>query len=544
MTTVIERKGCPQCGSSDNLVVWDDDHSWCFTPNCSYNKGKRRPHSLYNTRISNAVKNFKPIRLQPVRLPKRRLLADTCSRYGIGVHNQQIHFPYCKDGKIIGYKVRNHAVPKKDKKHFYVKGSINNTLFGNQCVHNKNVIAITSGEYDACSVFQMVGISAVSLHSDGAAKGTVTENLEWLESFEKIILCIDNDESGDKAREIICSIIRPYQLYSMVFPTGYKDANDLLVAKQSELFSKAFWAARAAPIKVIYSKDVLRQEVLAHSQIPEGIPTGIDQLDKSLGGLRPGEITSVLAKTYQGKSTFCRIVLSNLIRSGHKCLIAALEEQPIKYVRRLLHTYAKRPVITLDKKEKTFLVDEMLSQLEVSTLNSKVDTKELTNCIEYAVRRDKVRIVVVDNITAAIDKSKLFEQTSAFMEALTQAAKTFNIHIIVVCHIHRTKKDQNGSLMEGGYGSSSIEQLSDNMLIIKKEEDNRVIIDLMKNRELGTLTTVRTVFNSQTANYVFHERTKKQQTRANNFRQLSSKKDIIEIKRAHLDSLYTKEPSS
>lgn len=533
-SVAIERKPCPRCGSSDNLIVFDDLHEHCFSANCDYHKNSsghfmKREH----TTTSNAVKNLRPINLLPIRLPKRRLLATTCSKYGMGVYDGQIHFPYYKNGTVVGYKVRNPRVPKKDSRHFYVKGSISNILFGNQCVHNKNIIAITSGEYDACSIFQMVNISAVSLHSDGAAKGTITENLEWLETFEKIILCIDNDESGDKTRSIIRDIIRPYQLYDMIFPTGYKDASDLLVDKQSELFSRAFWAARPVPVKTIFSKKSIEEQLLNNWDIPKGIMTGIPRLDDNLKGLRPGELTTVLAKAYQGKSTFCRIVLNNILaRKEDKCLLISLEEQPVKYTRRLLHTYAGRPVIMLTKEEREFLVNDMLSYLIVSKLNGRVEPKELSDCIEYAIRKDGVKVVLIDNLSAAVDRSRLFEETSKLVETTFSLAKQFDVHIIIVCHIHRTKKTEGGESIESGYGSSAIEHHSDNIITISRpdKENNRTTISLVKNREIGDLVEFEIPFNTQTARYVYKgKESKKQQAGANHTRQLSSLENLIKI---------------
>lgn len=490
---VLDRSECPACGSSDNLITWDDNHQYCFTPNCTFNKGQ----------VSRHTPPIKPKKLRSISLNKRRLTANTCSKYGVGAYNGCIYFPYYRGNQIQGYKVRNPSVPKKDKKHFWVEGTITNILFGNQCVHNKNVVAICTGEYDAMSIYQMTNVSGLSLSSDSVATKAIETNLEWLESFEKIILCVDNDTSGQKAGEIIKEIIRPYQLFHMVFPTGFKDASQMLMESQTELFTRAFWSARPTPIKTIFTFEELSKDLTSNYEVPKGIETGIPILDKHLGGLRPGELTTVLAKTYQGKSTFSRILFSNLIRSKVRCLLNALEEEPRKYTRRLLHTYAGRPIIELTTEERTFLVNEMLRYLIVSKLNGKVQPKALSDVIEYAVRRDKVQCVLVDNLSAAVDRSRLFEQTSLLVETLFGLCKDFGVHIVSVCHIHRDGKSSDQEPLESGYGSSAIEHASDNMIVINRtnSEERKVQIALVKNRELGKLTTFTTTFNPRTGRY-------------------------------------------
>lgn len=520
-----DRSECPNCGSSDNLITWEDGHKYCFSPNCSYNKSGH-PKGQRKTR-KKEEKPIEPVILTPVRLPKRRLLEVTCAKFGVGVFEKQIHFPYYKDGKLMGYKVRNHALPKKHKGHFYVKGSINNVLFGNQCVHTNKVIAITSGEYDAMSVTQMAGVAAVSLGGDSMAEKTILANMEWLETFEKIILCIDNDSAGNKATDIIRSILRPYQTFSMVFPTGHKDASDMLQSSQTELFTRSLWSAKPTPIQSLFTKDELEISLSTQDEVPKGTPTGIVRLDMAMGGLRPHELTTVVAKSFQGKSTFSRIVFSNLLREKHKCLVVALEEQPLKYSRRLLHTYIGRPTHEISENEKSFLIGQMLESVEISRLNGKITTQDLSDCIEYSVRRDKIKYVLVDNLSAAVNRSKLFEESSAFVETLFGLCGKFPIHVFLVCHTHR----KGDSDLESGYGTSAIEHHSDNMIIVEREaeSDYGVNIRLVKNRELGRETEFTTQFDPRTGRYEEGKRSASKQTREGALRQLSISESLIQV---------------
>lgn len=513
---VKARHACPKCGSSDNLIEWSDGHMHCFTGGCNY-------HVFTGGKImkeSDTVKNFSPIKLQAIRLPNRKLLKSTCAKYGIGVYNKQIHFPYYDKGKVVGYKVRNFQVPKKDKRHFYIKGSITNILFGNQCVHNKKVIAITAGEFDAMALYQMTNVTGISLSCDNVAERAIKYNLEWIESFEKIILCIDNDESGQEAADIIASITRPYQTYRMVFPGGYKDANQMLMSNEKgsiDLFTRAFWSSRAVPIKTVFSFNELSLELETNYEVPKGIPTSISTLDKYLGGLRPGELTSIIAKTSVGKSTFVRTLMSNIIRDEHKCLLLALEEKPVSYTRRLLQAYIRRPLISVKPDERKFLIAEMLKHLIVSKLNGQTDINEVLKCIEYGVRLNNIKLAVLDNITSAVDSTNLYSSTTDYVNKLSDISKELNIHIIIVCHAHRGSETS----IESGHGSGAIERTPDNIITLDREDTDvdEIAVKLIKNRELGigNLRRFNLIYNSNSGIY--------EQNRANNIRQLPSREN-------------------
>ena len=515
----LSREYCPKCGSSDNLVVWEDGHSFCFTPGCGKGSTTSKVSKL------GTIKNFKPIVGKPISIHARRLTTQTCSKYNVVAHNDNIYFPYYDNGKVMGYKIKNPRVPKKTS--FYIEGNITNLLFGNQAVHNSKIIAITSGEFDAMSIYQMTNVAGVSLSADGMADKAINYNLQWLESFEKIILCIDADSSGDKARETIGNIIRPYQLYQMVFPSGYKDANDMLMAEQSQLFTRAFWSARATPVKTIFTLDCLRSELKTNYQTPEGTPTGIDKLDHMLGGLRPGELTTVLGKPTSGKSTFSRIVFSNLLREQYKSMVVALEERPIRYGRRLLHSYIGRSMLSVQRQQLEFLIDEMTEHLIVSKLNGITPIDKVSTDIEYAVRQSKVQFVLLDNVTSGVKREEIYAQTSEYISNLASLCKDFNIHILAVCHKGRGGKDKED--MDSGYGSGAIEQLSDNIIVVGKEVDsNKLTLKLLKNRELGlpNYPYVSLSYNTNTGRYEEESTRKDAQERTTSLRQISFNKNL------------------
>ena len=71
----------------------------------------------------------------------------------------------------------------------------------------------------------------------GAASAVkdVKESLEYIESFDNIVICFDKDKAGQEAAQKVATIIKPGKAKIVTLPNGYKDPNDML--KQEALMS-------------------------------------------------------------------------------------------------------------------------------------------------------------------------------------------------------------------------------------------------------------------------------------------------------------------
>ena len=99
----------------------------------------------------------------------------------------------------------------------------------------------------------------------GAVKD-VRESIEFVESFDNIVLCFDNDKAGRQASRNVARILKPGKVKIMTLPNGYKDANDMLKQKDFQGFTKAWWESKTytpSGIMELSSKknDWLKREV-------------------------------------------------------------------------------------------------------------------------------------------------------------------------------------------------------------------------------------------------------------------------------------------
>ena len=110
---------------------------------------------------------------------------------------------------------------------------------------NQKMITITEGELDAMSVSKVQGNKwpVVSVPSGAkSAKKYIKKNLEYLESFEKVVLMFDNDEAGNIASIECAQLFSPKK--ALVSKLPLKDANDMLVSGRGKDIINHIWNAR------------------------------------------------------------------------------------------------------------------------------------------------------------------------------------------------------------------------------------------------------------------------------------------------------------
>ena len=123
-------------------------------------------------------------------------------------------------------------------KNFYCTGTMSNEVgfFGqHQCGTNK-YITLCEGELDAASVYEMTGKKwdVVSLRSGASnAAKEVKEQLEWLESYETVVLCFDADKPGQDAVDQVKDLFSPNKLKIVKLPL--KDASEMLIIRLGSL---------------------------------------------------------------------------------------------------------------------------------------------------------------------------------------------------------------------------------------------------------------------------------------------------------------------
>ena len=327
----VRHEPCPNCNSRDNLARYSDGHAYCF--GCEY----REPAVGETNEFKNEKIKTDMITGQVEALSKRQIDFDTCKffNYQTGEYNGspvQIAPYYNSNYLLVAQHIR---FPNKD---FIWLGDMNEVgLFGqHKWKGNQKMITICEGEIDAMSVSKVQGNKwpVVSVPSGAkSAKKYIKKELEYLESFEKVVLMFDNDEAGNEASIECAQLFTPKK--ALVSKLPLKDANDMLVSGRGKDIIHHIWNAKPyTPEGIIAGADTW--DLVIQDDSKECTPYLWEGLNKKTKGIRKGEIVLFTAGSGTGKSQVCREIAFDLINKNKNVGYIALEESVARSVRGLM----------------------------------------------------------------------------------------------------------------------------------------------------------------------------------------------------------------
>ena len=488
----IKHEPCPQCQSRNNLARYSDGHGWCF--GCGY----REPANGETNEFNNTKIKTDMITGQVEALSKRQIDFDTCKffNYQTGEYNGspvQIAPYYNSNYQIVAQHIR---FPNKD---FIWLGDMNEVgLFGmHKWKGNQKMITITEGELDAMSVSKVQGNKwpVVSVPSgEKSAKKYIKKNLEYLESFEKVVLMFDNDEAGNTASIECAQLFSPKK--ALVSKLPLKDANDMLVSGRGKDIINHIWNARPyTPEGIIAGADTW--DLVMQDDSKECTPYLWEGLNNKTKGIRKGEIVLFTAGSGTGKSQVCREIAFDLIIKGKNVGYIALEESVARTVRGLIsidlnskiHEEEVRRDFTEETLKKSW--DKIQGHTYFHKHFGSTDSENLMSKIRFLVRGCDCDYVVLDHINMVVsgiegDERKLIDYT---MTRLRSLVEELNFGLILVCHMKRLPDKtghEEGAITSLSHlkGSHGLGQLTDICCGLERSQQNEETKDILTIRVL------------------------------------------------------------
>ena len=420
-----------------------------------------------------------------------------------------VMLPYFKEGVLTNVKYRSITTKKK----MWQEKESEPTLFNRDAINGKDLV-IVEGEYD-CMTMAQYGISAVSVPAG-------TNNFEWLETewefldkFEEIILCLDNDPAGQEATRILAAKIGEHRCSIMTLP--HKDANECLQNDVPGEFIKAC-LDDAKPIKpeTLVNPSYFSEKIkglFSRGKELFGTETPWSKLDKILKGWRPSELTVWTGRNGSGKSTILnQVILSLGLKEIRSCIYSG-EMPPERYLRWAIVQQLRDSQPTPEQ------IDEALQwmdgRLYILDIRSGVTPEKLSNDFEYAAKRYNVKHFIVDSLMkVSFSGKEEYEAQKVFVDGLSNFAKKFDCHVHLVAHPRKGMSDTDEPGKVDVKGTSHITDLADNVLVLfrvdektkekliakgKKVADMKLTVK--KNREFGTEGTVNMQFDEETKNF-------------------------------------------
>lgn len=438
-SSFISKGPCPACGSRDNLARYSDGHAYCF--GCQhYEPGDGSEHQPQNGRRKMAEGLIEGGEFKA--LVKRGITEETCRKFGYKVADfkdskVQIAPYYDASGTLVGQKVR---WPNKD---FKVFGGIKEAgLFGQQLWGTGGkMLVITEGEIDTLTVSQLQGnkwpVVSVPNGAQGAAKA-IARNLEWVESFGKVIFMFDMDEPGRDATAECVQLLSPGKAFSASLPL--KDPNECLMGGKGQDVVSAIWNAKPYRPDGIRMLSDLREE--AKKPIEIGLPWCLPTMTKWTYGRREGEVYTFGAGTGVGKTDlFTQQCTFDTTELDEPIGVFFLEQQNVETARRLAGKLkGKRfhiPDGSWTQEELAEAVDEMADANKVYLYNhfGQTDWDVIRSRIRFMRQQAGVRLFYIDNLTSLADPSNERESLETAMAELSGIAQELKLIIHLISHL-------------------------------------------------------------------------------------------------------------
>ena len=531
---VVDRIQCPKCHaaggdrSQDNLVVFADGGSKCYK--CGYYKhsdnGSTQPMTQSpKKRVKNST-----VQGEIQALPHRAISEQTCRDYNYSILSKNgIDFElasyYNSDGKMVAQKARN-----PETKEFYWLGDPSEvSLYGsNKVTAGGPMLVVTEGEIDAMSVYEAFGrkYPAVSLpNGASSAKKVFQENIDLLNSFDKVIIYFDNDDPGHEAAKAAAEVLNPGKAYFACI-SDCKDANDALVASRSSDIINAVYRAREyRPDGIVHIRDVPLT-----ASLTEGIQIfdfPFECMTQATYGLMSGEVAVLASGSGMGKSTVIREMIYKMLTDGYSVGALMLEESVTKTKQDIASIHIEKPIhLATTAKEINSLRaasglkpiefghTEEVTEAELAQANAflndkplyvydhwgSVEVDVLLRRLNYMAHSCNCDVIFIDHLSIIVtgtdgDERRDLDRLMAELKGFAQRTK---VAVVAICHLKKsnsTPHEEGGQVSLSDFrGSGALYQYADKCFGFERNQqsDDHDAANIMKIRVLKNRFSGRT----------------------------------------------------
>lgn len=495
------------CSSSDGMAVYIKEidgkqinDAFCFVCSNYFNHSQLEEVGVKikegKSKLTEAV-DFSTIETIPFRGWKDRGIGQPVSvKYGVHTEVENSfdviarYYPSTSDGKIVGYKKR---VTPKD---FIGIGSTKatNELFGQSVFEaGQKYLVVTTGEEDALAFAQALyskkdnteyWTPVVSVTcGDGSIIKQFKANFEYINSFDKVVLAFDNDDSAQKYVEEAARLLSPGKGFIVKFPQGIKDASDMVKAGRSAELKQLFWKATPfSRVDVLHLSQMWDDFESEDNNVKIPFPASWSHLNEMMnGGMEKGEITIIGALTSIGKSSIINNVVYSLIENTQfKVGAMYLEGTKREVVRDLLSLDAGMNLRTVNRnnvdiealKYRFFENLAKKDQFVYVDHQGSISTSEIFDKLNYLAKAENCDVIIIDPVQAGVnssDNGAIIE----FMDTLLKFAKETDTCVVAVSHMRKPSEENPHAVTEYSLmGSSSLNQIAFNTILLSRDKMN------------------------------------------------------------------------
>lgn len=362
-------------------------------------------------------------------------------------------------------------------------------LFNMNRINVNSPLLICEGEPDCLSAIEAGFKNAVSVPLGSSNLHWIDENLEWLDQFESIIICADNDDAGVKMQKECVPRLGSWRTKVVDIPaipignTGRvtKDLNEILYVCGKDKVLELILDAKDSPVPSV--ADLSDVEPTEYEDV-DGVTTGLKAIDDELMRLFFGTLTIVSGQPGSGKSSLLTQLACNSLNNDISTWLFSgelpngVEKSWFNYIfagprnitdaiSRRGNPYKKISTTTLAEINKTYKgrwhiyrddYDNTLDKL----IASMTDT----------VRKYGARCLILDNfmcIDTETSEEELRSQTDT-IKKLIEFAKKYQVAVILVCHPRKMDSGTNVGIYDIA-GTSNIVNLAHRTIGLRRVTD-------------------------------------------------------------------------
>lgn len=570
--TLLGKFPCSSCMSNDNLAIYikhDDDGNeyldgHCFSPSCGNNfmtdamireqgileDGFTIPKTKAVTKTAITMAEYEALvartshdTTQPDGSLYRGIKTETAKFYGHRYERNsegwitKVYYPETKStfkgecNTLRGYKTR--TLPKDfSKGTIGITGSSNDFSGQHLFTTGGKWILIVGGEEDKLAAAQMlrdyqiqrkqedydrIAVVSTTCGEPSLAK-TCAAQFDFLDMFDEIILCMDNDQAGKDSINDALKVLPEGKV--KVMTTSLKDPNEMLLTGKHKQFISNFYDAKSlVETGIMSSSDAAQgiEDYLLTEKIT--LPSHLHRVQEAMrGGIKgSGSIVNIIGNTSVGKSFFSDVLVHHFIfNSPLKPTILSIERTSAELTLDLFSYHLKQNLTWFEDGHEAidYLnrpdVKELCDQMLINDLGEPrffiIDDREgtvevLKKQIERAVKQHDSKLIILDVLTDVIRSLPLDEQ-EMFMQFQKQMKKE-GVVFINILHTRKPSTDKNGEesfKRVNEYdilGSGTIPQSADINLVLNRNkmatdlvERNTTFVDLPKCRGGSTGTDI------------------------------------------------------
>lgn len=380
-----------------------------------------------------------------------------------------ISIPVYKNDELVNIKYR---LLEPDKYKYTQEKDCEVWLFHEKGIEHgeeKDGLLIVEGEFDLISCWQ-AGIKNVV--SPASGKDSYRPWLEFIDKIGNVWIAYDNDEPGIEAAQTLSEHVGINKTKHVIYPEGYKDANDFFMEHNKEDF-----------------KELIKEADYFHSHQFETIGDVINNFRSSSGlgeklRIMPGvQLTDdhmiiVSGKTNAGKTTYVLNLARELVDEDKPTLILPFERGINNVGKRFIGidmNYTEEELMDLDSDD----WDDYISKIREKPLYFSVPAKdEILDTIERAKRLYGIEVVIIDHLDyIAGQSSDKYTFQSTLMHDLKEFAIDKAVAFVVVHHPNKPNKFNKDNRLTNDDlgGSSSISQVAETVFMIESDVDSGFI---------------------------------------------------------------------